>query len=287
VEVMGEDDWDALLKMEEEAIAKMCNEIIALKPDIVMTEKGCSDLAQHFFVKANITCLRRLRKTDNNRVAKATGATICHETGSLTESDVGTGCGLYEVRKIGDEYFSFVEQCADPKACTILLRGASKDVLNEVERNLQDAMQVARNVMFEPRLCPGGGATEMAVSSALRMYAASVPGMEQWPIRAVAEALEVIPRTLAQNCGGEVVRTVTALRAAHAAPGWRMDGDQLATDGNVNIGINGVTGKLADMADVGIWDTFQVKVQTIKTAVESAAMLLRIDDIVSGIGAKK
>jgi T-complex protein 1 subunit gamma len=111
--------------------------------------------------------------------------------------------------------------------------------------------------------------------------------MEQWPIRAVAEALEVIPRTLAQNCGGEVVRTVTALRAAHAAPGWRMDGDQLATDGNVNIGINGVTGKLADMADVGIWDTFQVKVQTIKTAVESAAMLLRIDDIVSGIGAKK
>lgn len=287
VEVMGEEDWDALLKMEEEAIAKMCNEIIALKPDIVMTEKGCSDLAQHFFVKANITCLRRLRKTDNNRVAKATGATICHETGSLTESDVGTGCGLYEVRKIGDEYFSFVEQCADPKACTILLRGASKDVLNEVERNLQDAMQVARNVMFEPRLCPGGGATEMAVSSALRMYAASVPGMEQWPIRAVAEALEVIPRTLAQNCGGEVVRTVTALRAAHAAPGWRMDGDQLATDGNVNIGINGVTGKLADMADVGIWDTFQVKQQTIKTAVESAAMLLRIDDIVSGIGAKK
>ena len=115
-------------------------------------------------MKANITAFRRLRKTDNNRVARATGATICSRTDEIQESDVGTQCGLFEVRKLGDEYFAFLEECDDPKACTLLLRGGSKDVLMEVERNLQDAMQVIRNVVLEPRLLPGGGAAEMAVS---------------------------------------------------------------------------------------------------------------------------
>ena len=114
-------------------------------------------------MKANITAFRRLRKTDNNRVARATGATICSRTDEIQESDVGTQCGLFEVRKLGDEYFAFLEECDDPKACTLLLRGGSKDVLMEVERNLQDAMQVIRNVVLEPRLLPGGGAAEMAV----------------------------------------------------------------------------------------------------------------------------
>lgn len=106
-------------------------------------------------MKANITVFRRIRKTDNNRIARAVGATIVSRTDELTEEDVGTDCGLFEVRKIGDEYFTFLENCAHPKACTILLRGGSKDVLNEIERNLQDAMQVARNIMFEPKLLPG------------------------------------------------------------------------------------------------------------------------------------
>lgn len=131
-----------LLELEEEYIRKQCSYIIAIKPDVVITEKGVSDLAQHFFVKNNITCLRRLRKSDNNRIARATGANIVSEAEDLKEEDVGKGCGLYEVKKFGDEYFSFLVECTNPKACTILLRGASKDILNEVERNLQDAMQV-------------------------------------------------------------------------------------------------------------------------------------------------
>ena len=108
--------------------------------------------------------MRRVRKSDNNRIARASGATIVHRTDELREEDVGTKAGLFEIKKIGDEYFCFVVECQDPKACTILLRGASKDVLNEVERNLQDAMHVTRNVLLEPKLVPGGGAAEMALA---------------------------------------------------------------------------------------------------------------------------
>ncbi|KAH9640809.1 hypothetical protein HF086_001970 [Spodoptera exigua] len=244
-------DFTRLLQLEEEHVQRQCEEIIALKPDIVFTEKGISDLAQHYLVKAGITAIRRLRKTDNNRLARACGATIVNRTEELKESDVGTGAGKFEVKKIGDEYFTFVTECKNPKACTILLRGASKDVLNEIERNLQDALHVAKNLVLNPRLVAGGGAVEMAVSQALAANAA-----HNTPYRAVAQALEIIPRTLAQNCGANTIRTLTALRARHAAA--------CAT-----AGIDGETGDIVDMA-------------VYKTAVETAILLLRIDDIVSG-----
>jgi len=128
-------------------------------------------------MKANITAIRRVRKTDNNRIARACGATIVNQVDDLKESDVGTGCGLFEVQKIGDEYFTFLTKCKDPKACTIMLRGPSKDILNEIERNLQDAMAVARNVVFEPKLCPGGGATEMAISVGLAKNSQNITGV--------------------------------------------------------------------------------------------------------------
>lgn len=122
------------------------------------------DLAQYYLAKAGITAIRRVRKSDNNRIARACGATICSRTEEAEESDIGTDCGMFEVKKLGDEYFTFLTKCKDPKACTILLRGASKDILMEIERNLQDAMQVARNVMINPKLLPGGGAVELALS---------------------------------------------------------------------------------------------------------------------------
>lgn len=283
VEITDDEDWNTLLKMEEEYVENMCMEIIAFKPDIVITEKGVSDLAQHYFAKANITAFRRLRKTDNNRVARATGATIVSRTDEIRESDIGTGCGLFEMRKIGEEYFAFFEECKDPKACTIILRGGSKDVLNEIERNLTDAMQVVRNVVFDPRLLPGGGATEMAVSVGLRKAGLKSEGVQQGPFLAVGEAMEVIPRTLAQNCGVSVIRTVTQLRAKHAAA--YEEAEKENGEGafpKCNWGIDGITGQLVDMEEFGIWEPFSVKIQTIKTAVESACMILRIDDIVFG-----
>jgi len=272
IEIMKEEDFSKVLEQEEAYIKKICDDIIAFKPDLVITEKGVSDLAQHFFNKAGITALRRLRKSDNLRVARACGATIVNRTDEITEEDIGTGAGLFEVRKIGDEYFSFIEECQDPKACTILLRGASKDILNEVERNLQDALNVARNLWMEPRLVPGGGAAEMEVAHQLSQSAKSLNGVIQWPYKAVAGALEVIPRTLAQNCGANTIRSLTALRAKHA----------LEAEKNVNWGINGESGELTDMSTLGIWEPLSVKLQVFKTAIETAILLLRIDDIVSG-----
>ena len=182
------------------------------QPDVVITEKGLSDLAAHFLVKAGVSAIRRIRKTDNNRVARACGATILHRPEEIREQDVGVKAGLFEVLKIGDEFFTFLVDCDDPKACTgegclhapaghpmprppllvnrspdpapVVLRGASKDILNEVERNLTDAIGVARNVCLEPKLVPGGGAVEMAVTRALNEHAATLAGADQWAFKA-------------------------------------------------------------------------------------------------------
>ncbi|KAA8895025.1 T-complex protein 1 gamma subunit [Sphaerosporella brunnea] len=274
IEISKEEDWNKILEIEEKQVKAMVDHILAVKPDLVITEKGVSDLAQHYFMKAGVTALRRVRKMDNNRIARATGATIVNRVEDLTEADVGTQCGLFEVDKIGDEYFTFLTKCKDPKACTILLRGPSKDMLNEIERNLQDAMCVARNVFFEPRLSPGGGATEMAISVKLAEMAKGVDGVQQWPYKSVSEAMEVIPRTLVMNCGASPIRVLTDLRAKHA-------------EGKHTWGIDGDSGKIADMNEYGVWEPMAVKTQSIKTAIESACLLLRVDEICGAKGARR
>jgi len=271
IEITAESDFTKILKQEEQYIEKICKDIIALKPDLLITEKGVSDLAQHYLIKADISVLRRVRKSDNNRIARVCGATIANRTDEVKEEDIGTECGLFEVQKIGDEYFSFLTECKNPKACTILLRGASKDILSEVERNLQDAMNVARNVLVDPFLVPGGGAAEMAIAQALNDRAKSITGVHQWPYRAISRAMEVIPRTLIQNCGASTIRVLTALRAKHSQPG------------NTTWGIDGNIGAIVDMEKFGVWEPLSVKQQVFKTAIETAILLLRIDDIVSGV----
>eukprot|EP01071_Lankesteria_metandrocarpae_P001919 Lankesteria_metandrocarpae@DN1969_c0_g1_i1.p1 len=275
VEITKEEDFEALLKQEELEVRKMCRNIIDIGCDVLVTEKGVSDLAAHFLMKAGISCIRRIKKMDNNRLAKVAGGTIVNRTEELMKGDVGTACGLFTVDKIGDDYFSYFVECKDPKACTVILRGASKDVLNEVERNFHDALNVSRNILLEARLLPGGGATEMELAARLSDRANGIDGLQQWSYKAVASALEVIPRTIAENCGADVVRTVTSLRSLHAA------------GKSPNIGIDGNTGKLVDTIEHNIWDTFAVKQQVIKTSIEAAAMILRIDDVVSGVGKKK
>ena len=301
MEVTKENDWNALLQLEEQQVEQMCMDIIRHKPDIVITEKGISDLAQHFLSKANITAFRRLRKTDNNRVARAVGATIVSRTEEIQESDIGTECGLFDMNTIGSEPFVYFTECTNPGACTIVLRGGSKDVLNEIERNLQDAMQVIRNVVYVPQLVPGGGAIEMAVAVQLKQYGMSnVAGIQQAPFIAISEAMESIPRTLAQNCGVSVIRTITQLRAKHAAhydaaslnsSVGDVDGvTSAASGGDVHgcctWGLNGITGTIVDMKEYGIWEPLSVKIQTIQSAIESACMILRIDDIVSSSSKK-
>lgn len=267
IEISKESDWSRIQEIEEEQVKAMVDKILEFKPDLVITEKGISDYAQHFFYKANVSAIRRVRKSDDNRIARAVGATIVNRVEDLRESDVGTQCGLFHIEKIGDEYFTFLTECTTPKACTILLRGPSKDILNEIDRNLADAMSVARNVVFNPILAPGGGATEMAISVGLHAKARSITGVEGWPYRAVADAMEVIPRTLVQNAGGNAIRVLTELRAKHA-------------NGEHSWGIDGETGKIVDMKTYGLYESASVKIQILKTAVEAARVLLRVDDVV-------
>ncbi|KAL9108281.1 MAG: hypothetical protein Q9227_006878 [Pyrenula ochraceoflavens] len=267
IELSGDNDFNRILAIEEEEVRRMCDSILAVKPDLVITEKGISDLAQHFLVKKNVSCIRRVKKTDSNRISRCTGATVVNRVDDLQESDVGTNCGLFEVDKMGtDEYFTFLTHCKEPKACTILLRGPSKDILNEIERNLGDAMNVARNIMMSPRISPGGGATEAAISQRLFQMSKNIAGVEQWPYRALAEAMEVIPRTLAQNSGANPIRALTKLRAKQA-------------EGGSTWGIDGETGEVVDMRELGVWEPQEVKKQSLKTAVECACLLLRVDEI--------
>ncbi|TCD71021.1 T-complex protein 1 subunit gamma [Steccherinum ochraceum] len=267
IEISKEADWSRIQEIEEEQVKAMVDKLLEFKPDLVITEKGVSDYAQHFLFKANVSAIRRVRKSDNNRIARAVGATIVNRIEDLRESDVGTLCGLFNIEKIGDEYFTFLTECKTPKACTILLRGPSKDILNEIDRNLADAMSVARNVFFNPTLAPGGGATEMAISVGLHAKARTITGVEGWPFRAVADAMEVIPRTLVQNSGGNAMRVLTELRAKHA-------------NGEHSWGINGETGKIVDMKEYGLYESASVKIQILKTAIEASRVLLRVDDVV-------
>jgi len=274
MEFCKDQDFEQALRMEEAYIFQLCQDIIKMKPTVVCTEKGVSDYAQHFLIKAGISVLRRLRKTDNNRIARAVGATIVNDPSDLKEAHVGKECGLFEIRKIGDEYFTFFEECKNPKACTVMLRGAGKDVLNEIERNLQDAMGVARQLVVDPRIICGGGAAEMAIGQALINQAKTIHTSKQRPFEALAAAFEIIPRTLMENCGAKVIRVMTELRAKHA------EGKK------ATFGVNGTTGEIVDMEELKIFEPISVKYQTIKTAIESSCMLLRIDDIVSGLANK-
>jgi T-complex protein 1 subunit gamma len=183
-EMSKETDFKDILEQERKEMRIVCDYILKFKPDVVVTEKGVSDFAAHYLYKGGCSVIRRLRKTDNNRLAKVSGATIVNRTEEIQESDMGTRCGLFEIKKIGDEYFSYFVNCTDNKACSILLRGASKDVLNEMERNLQDAMCVGRNILAESKLVPGGGAFEMELSARLLEKSNTVEGLLQWPYQA-------------------------------------------------------------------------------------------------------
>jgi len=235
-------DMQDALQQEINEISILCGHIMKHNPDVVVTEKGVSDLAQHFLMKQNISVVRRVRKTDNNRTARVSGATIVTRPEEICEDDIGKDCGLFRVSKIGDEYFTYFLECKNPSACTILLRGGSKDSLNEMERNLQDALGVCRNLFGQPRIVPGGGAIEMELSQRLSEKSKSMTGLGQQPYKAVALALESIPRTLLQNCGTDVVRKLTELRAKHNEPDGKF------------WGVDGETGQIVDMRLRHIWD---------------------------------
>eukprot|EP00440_Ansanella_granifera_P010984 gb/GFBE01011914.1/.p1 GENE.gb/GFBE01011914.1/~~gb/GFBE01011914.1/.p1 ORF type:complete len:571 (+),score=182.82 gb/GFBE01011914.1/:1-1713(+) len=277
VEITKESDWEKLLQQEEDEMKKVCEDILKVKPDLIITEKGVSDLAQHFLMKGGCSVIRRIRKTDNNRIARVTGAAICNRTEELQDSMVGTRCGKFSIKKIGEEYFTFLTECKDPKACSILLRGASRDVLNEMERNLQDAFNVARNIILEPRLLPGGGAIEMELSRYLREYARTITGKQQLVINYFARALEVIPMTLSQNSGADGTKILNQLRQKHATAG--VEGRW--------FGVDCINCTVCDTFANYIWEPVVVKESALNAAAEAACLILSIDETVKNPQSEK
>lgn len=264
-EFSREKDFTRALEIEEEQVREMCSKIIALKPDVVVCEKGVSDLALSILFENNITGLRRMKKTDTLRLSKACGATVANNPEDAEERHVGTSCGLFEYVKYGEEYYCKFSRCRNPKACSVVIRGPTKDILNELERNFMDAAKVAKNIFISPRLCPGGGAAEMAMACEL-MGSIGDNEVENDVFARLGSALTVIPSILLENSGVfNPLKTIAFLEQKHKEGSY--------------YGVNGITGEVVDTRTL-VLEPHAVKSQCIKSAIEAVSQLLRVDGII-------
>jgi T-complex protein 1 subunit gamma len=257
-------DFTKALELEEKQIRNMCQYILNVNPDIVVSEKGICDLALSILHQNKITALRRLKKTDSVRLSKATGATIVNRLEDLENKHVGEKCQLFEYIKCGDEYYSQFSRCIRPKACSVILRGPTRDIMNELERNFHDASKVAKNLIMSPKLVPGGGCIEMNISKRLREIETSNI-LEKEVYEKFADALKVIPTILLNNSG--VFNPLMKLGALE---------EEIIK--NIYSGVNGVTGEIEDMRSV-ILEPLAVKRQIYVSAIQAVLQLLRVDGI--------
>jgi thermosome len=267
INIESPEQMDAFLKQEENMIREMVEKIAAKGANVVLCQKGIDDLAQHFLARKNILAVRRVKKSDMEALAKATGGKIITNLDDMTKKDLGYA-KLVEERKIGDDKMTFIEGCENPRAVTVLIRGGTERIVDEAERSLHDALCVARDVVEEPKIVAGGGAPEMEVARVLREYADKLPGREQLAVMGFAEALEEVPTTLAENAGLDPIDIISELRARHEK-------------GEVWAGVEVHEGKVKNMEKVGVFEPLAVKKQIIKSATEAASMILKIDDIIA------
>jgi thermosome len=268
INVTSPEQLKQFLDQEATILRGMVEKIKAAGANVVFCQKGIDDLAQYYLAKAGILAVRRVKKSDMEKLARATGGRIITNIEEISPEVLGYA-ELVEERKVADEKMVFVEGCPNPRAVSILVRGGLERAVDEAERNLVDALSVVSDVLEEPYVLPGGGAPEAELAKELRKYAAKVGGREQLAIEAFANALEVIPRTLAENSGLDPIDIMAELRAAHEKPdGWKY-------------GVDVFEGKVTDMWALGVIEPLAVKLQAIKAATEAAAMILRIDDIIA------
>jgi len=268
IRIRSPDAIKAFLDQEGEMLQKMVDNVKGSGANVFFCQKGIDDVAQHFLAKAGILAARRVKKSDMEKLAKATGAKMVSNLADLKESDLGA-CGVVEERKVGDDKMVFVEGCKDPRAVAVFIRAGLERMIDEAERTMNDALYVISDVAELAKMVPGGGSIEMALSKAVRAYARKVGGREQLAIEAFSDALEVVPKTLTENAGLDVLDTMVALKAAHE----KKDG--------FAMGVNVFKGGLIDMLEQGVVEPMAVKMQAIKSAVEVASMILRIDDVVA------
>jgi thermosome len=267
INIESPEQMEGFLKQEEDMLRNMVDKILKAGANVVLCEKGVDDMAQHFLARKGIMLVRRNKKSDMEKLAKATGGKIVTNLDALNADDLGYAA-LVEERKIGDDKMTFIEGCKHPKAVTILIRGGTQRIIDEAERSIHDALCVVRDLIEEPKVVAGGGAPELEVSRALRKYAETLPGREQLAVRAFAEAFEAIPNTLTENAGLDPIDILSDLRSRHEK-------------GETWAGIEVISGKIQDMSKAGVFEPLAVKKQIVKSATEASTMLLKIDDVIA------
>ncbi len=254
--------------MEDKQIRDQVDLIAKHGVKAVFTTKAIDDLAQHYMAKYGIIGVRRLKKSDVDRIAKATGGQTVTNLDSISKEHIGTA-GLIEEITVGDDEMILVSKCKDAKVISIILRGTTSHILDEYERGIDDALHAVQNAIIDGKVVPGGGATEIELSLRLKQYATTVKGKEQMAIEAYANALEVVPKALANNAGLNAIDMTIALKTKHNGKS------------GVNYGLNVYEGKAINMLDAGVVEPLRIKTQAIKSASEAACMILRIDDILA------
>lgn len=257
----------AFLDEEEHMVHVMVDKVIKSGATVLFCQKGIDDVAQHYLTKAGIFAVRRIKKSDIENLARATGGNIVNSIDTITKKDLGTA-GLVEERKISGDEMIYISKCKNPKAVSIIVRGGTEHVVDELERAVHDALMVVSVVVEGKKIVAGGGAPETELSLQLRRYASQEGGRVQLAIEAFSEALEIVPRTLAENAGLDPIDILVAIRAAHEA-------------GKKSFGLDVNTGKPEDMMKAGVVEPLRVKTQAISSAAEAAVMILRIDDVVA------
>ncbi|MDD1774111.1 MAG: TCP-1/cpn60 chaperonin family protein, partial [Methanobacterium sp.] len=259
----------AFIEQEEGMIKEMVAKIADAGANVLFCQKGIDDLAQHYLAKAGVMAVRRVKKSDMEKLSRATKAKVVTNIEDLTMDDLGEA-GLVKERKISNEDMIFVEGCKDPKAVTLLVRGSTEHVVDEIERAVEDAIGVVAATVEDGKVVAGGGAAEISIAKALKEYADTISGREQLAVAAFAEAMEVVPKTLAENAGLDSIDSLVDLRAAH--------------EKSIYMGLDVFKGEVRDMYKAGVIEPHRVKKQAIQSAAEAAEMILRIDDVIASSG---
>ena len=266
IDITSPDQFEAFLDQEEQMIKDLVNKIIDSGVNVLFCQKGIDDMAEHYLKKAGIMAYKRVKKSDIERISKATGAKLVTDIEDLSQDKLGSAGRVY-LNKLFDHELTFIEECENPKASSIVLRGSTRYVTEQISRALDDALGVVAATIEEGKVLIGGGACEIDLIKGLRDYGESVSGREQLAILKYAEALEVIPRTLIENAGLDTINLIADLKAAH--------------EDSPFIGINVFTGEVVDMKEAGVIEPLRVKIQALQSAGEASEMILRIDDMIA------
>jgi len=269
LQITSPEQIQQFLDEEERMLRSMVDKIVNSGAKVVVCQKGIDDMAQHFLSKAGIMAIRRVKKSDIEKLSKATGGMIYTNLNDITPEKLGFA-GLVEERKIMNDSWIFIEKCKDPKSVVILIRGGTELIIDEVDRAIHDVLCVTRDIVEDEKIVGGGGAPEIEAAIQLRKYAQTLGGREQLAVEVFADALDIVPKTLAENAGLDQIDVLMKLRAAHQA-GNKFAGHDLETGDVIN-----------DMAAVGVVEPTIVKIQAIKSSTEAASMILRIDDVIAG-----